>query len=347
MTNAPAQTSNLKTLTATTTSAELIALDPKQRLPFKMVERIQLSPDSILMRFELPSPQHKLGLPVGQHVLVSAKIDGKLVMRAYTPTSSDHDLGHFDLLIKIYYANKSAQFPEGGKLSQYLGSLQVGSTVDFKGPLGHVTYQGQGRLHLGGIDVRQVRTFVMLCGGTGITPIYQVMQAVLRDEADATKLIVIYANRTESDILLRPELDAMLSKHGGARLRLHYILSQPLNAAAWVASSGHLKEAGAMKTVDSVASISTTTTAESGRTSPSISSVDSADGPDGSGAVDGTVADKSVGRVSSTLVHSMFPPGGPSSGCVALLCGPQTFLNEACAPALLSHGYATEDCVYF
>ena len=37
---------------------------------------------------------------------------GELVMRAYTPTSSDDDLGHFDLIVKIYYANQHKDFPE-------------------------------------------------------------------------------------------------------------------------------------------------------------------------------------------------------------------------------------------
>jgi len=43
----------------------------------------------------------RLGLPIGQHVSVSAEIGGKLVQRSYTPTSSDDDLGHFDLLVKV------------------------------------------------------------------------------------------------------------------------------------------------------------------------------------------------------------------------------------------------------
>lgn len=29
------------------------------------------------------------------------RVDGELVMRAYTPTSSDDELGYFDLVIKV------------------------------------------------------------------------------------------------------------------------------------------------------------------------------------------------------------------------------------------------------
>lgn len=52
-------------------------------------------------RFALPRKDARLGLPIGQHVSVMAEINGKQISRSYTPTSSDDDLGHFDLLIKV------------------------------------------------------------------------------------------------------------------------------------------------------------------------------------------------------------------------------------------------------
>lgn len=41
------------------------------------------------------------GLPIGQHLYLSAKINNELVSRAYTPVSSDDDLGYVDLVIKV------------------------------------------------------------------------------------------------------------------------------------------------------------------------------------------------------------------------------------------------------
>ncbi len=38
---------------------------------------------------------------VGQHVYLTARIDGELVIRPYTPTSSDDDHGFMDLVIKV------------------------------------------------------------------------------------------------------------------------------------------------------------------------------------------------------------------------------------------------------
>lgn len=47
----------------------------------------------------------------------SAQDKGELVMRAYTPTSSDDDLGHFDLVVKVYFANQHKDYPEVNNLS--------------------------------------------------------------------------------------------------------------------------------------------------------------------------------------------------------------------------------------
>jgi NAD(P)H-flavin reductase len=42
-------------------------------------------------------------LPVGQHIILSAEVNGKVVQRPYTPISTDIEKGYFELVIKIYY----------------------------------------------------------------------------------------------------------------------------------------------------------------------------------------------------------------------------------------------------
>jgi cytochrome-b5 reductase len=41
------------------------------------------------------------GLPVGQHIHLSAKIDDQVVIRSYTPVSSDEEKGYMDLVVKV------------------------------------------------------------------------------------------------------------------------------------------------------------------------------------------------------------------------------------------------------
>lgn len=52
-------------------------------------------------RFALPRASDSLGLPIGQHISVAAEINGKQVVRSYTPTTLDDDKGHFDLVVKV------------------------------------------------------------------------------------------------------------------------------------------------------------------------------------------------------------------------------------------------------
>lgn len=76
-------------------------LDPKVWQDYKLIEKKQISENTAQYRFRLPSDNGILGLPIGQHISVQAEINGKQVMRSYTPVSSDDDRGFFDLLIKV------------------------------------------------------------------------------------------------------------------------------------------------------------------------------------------------------------------------------------------------------
>jgi nitrate reductase (NAD(P)H) len=193
-------------------SLDLVALNPKKRIPFKLIQKDILSHNVRRFRFALQSREHRFGLPVGKHVFVYAKIDNELVMRAYTPTTLDTDLGHFDLVVKIYFANEHPRFPAGGKLSQYLESLNMGDEVEVKGPVGHMHYMGRGRFTLDG-EERHASRFSLLSGGTGITPCYQVVKSALEDPEDQTKFALLYANVSPDDILLKEELDTMAAEN--------------------------------------------------------------------------------------------------------------------------------------
>ncbi len=111
-----------------------VALDKDMWTAFELIDKISLSHDVRRFRFALPSPDHILGLPIGQHVsLKFTDNDGKLIIRSYTPTSSDNDRGIVDFCVKVY-SPLPPKFPEGGKMSQYLDSLNIGDKVLMRGP---------------------------------------------------------------------------------------------------------------------------------------------------------------------------------------------------------------------
>jgi len=217
-------------------------VNPDVKYALKLTEKVVLSHDTRLFRFELPSPEHCLGLPIGQHIYLSAKINGSLVVRPYTPTSSDEDLGHMDLVIKVYHANVHPKFPDGGKMTQHLESMAVGDTIDVRGPSGLLQYEGKGSFAIkpdkkSSPSHTKVNRVSMIAGGTGITPMLQLIRAVFRDPDDTTCLSLLFANQTEDDILLRTELEEVAEQHPD-RFQLWYTVDRPTEG--WKYSSGFI-----------------------------------------------------------------------------------------------------------
>lgn len=57
---------------------------------------------------------------------------------------------------------------------------------------------------------------------------------MLKDKQDETSIRLVFANQTEEDILLRPELDAFALD---PRFEVHYVLSRPKSPKEWVCGS--------------------------------------------------------------------------------------------------------------
>ncbi|XP_034675158.1 nitrate reductase [NADH]-like [Vitis riparia] len=209
-----------------------VALVPREKIPCKLVSRDSISHGVRRFRFALPSKDQVLGLPVGKHIFLCAAIDGKLCKRAYTPTSNINEVGFFELVVKIYF--------NVGLMSQYLDSLPLGATLDVEGPSGNIEYTGRGYFLVSDERKPKFAKLAMMAGGTGITPIYQIIQAVLNDPGDDTEMYLVYANHTEADILLRERLDDWARKHE-RRLRVWYVVSKT-TSQEWKYSSGHITE---------------------------------------------------------------------------------------------------------
>uniref|UniRef100_G3TE03 NADH-cytochrome b5 reductase n=1 Tax=Loxodonta africana TaxID=9785 RepID=G3TE03_LOXAF len=203
---------------------------PDIKYPLRLVDKEIVSHDTRRFRFALPTPQHILGLPIGQHIYLSARIDGNLVVRPYTPVSSDDDKGFVDLVIKVYFKDTHPKFPAGGKMSQYLENMNIGDTIEFRGPNGLLVYQGKGKFAIrpdkkSNPIIKTVKSVGMIAGGTGITPMLQVIRAIMKDPDDHTVCHLLFANQTEKDILLRPELEELRNKHS-TRFKLWYTVDR-------------------------------------------------------------------------------------------------------------------------
>jgi cytochrome-b5 reductase len=79
----------------------------------------------------------------------------------------------------------------------------------------------------------------MIAGGTGITPMLQIIRAALKNPLDRTKLSLIYANVNPDDILLRKELKELAAAHSN-RFKVFYVLNNP--SAGWTGGVGFVSK---------------------------------------------------------------------------------------------------------
>uniref|UniRef100_A0A5S6Q4Y1 NADH-cytochrome b5 reductase n=1 Tax=Trichuris muris TaxID=70415 RepID=A0A5S6Q4Y1_TRIMR len=220
-----------------------LLMDTNATYSIKLVEKKEVSHDTRMFRFALHSPEQVLGLPIGQHVYLSATVNGRLVVRPYTPVSEAEEQGVVTFVIKVYRSNVHPNFPEGGKMTQHLDSLKIGDEINIRGPSGLLVYEGQGCFAIkprknAPATRKLVRKVGMIAGGSGITPMYQLMQAMLRDPADEVEIQLVFANKSEEDILLHDELETMARNHW-QRFRVWYTVDVQ-GSSDWPYSVGHI-----------------------------------------------------------------------------------------------------------
>ncbi|KAK4863179.1 hypothetical protein LT330_001957 [Penicillium expansum] len=196
-------------------------LEPQQYQRLPLVEKTELATNVYRFVFALPTATDVLGLPIGQHVAIRAVVDGTTVTRSYTPTSNNLDRGRIELVIKCY--------PDGQLSGKYLAGLTVGDEVEFRGPKGSMRY-----------TKGLCRKIGMVAGGTGITPMYQLIRAICENDTDTTEVSLVYANRSEADILLREELERFARQYP-KNFKLWYMLDSA--PEGWTYGSGFVDQA--------------------------------------------------------------------------------------------------------
>lgn len=210
---------------------------------YSLQDKLELSHDTRKFTFALPAG-HVLGLPTGQHMTLKfTGADGKAVQRSYTPVTDNDSIGKVSFVIKVYKAGVHPKFPDGGQMSQHLDSLKIGDKMLMKGPKGHMEYFGKGSFQVKPLgkpmQQRSCGCIGMMAGGTGITPMLQILHFIFKDPSDKTVIKMIYANQSEDDILVRKELEALQKKYPD-RFSLHYTVDKAPDG--WKYSTGFINK---------------------------------------------------------------------------------------------------------
>lgn len=103
-----------------------------------------------------------------------------------------------------------------GNISKHLHYMAIGDHIRARGPKGTFQYKPNMVKYLG-----------MIAGGTGITPMYQIINHILANkDVDQTRISLVFANVTYDDILLKKRLDELAAAHQ-EQFKVFYVLNTP------------------------------------------------------------------------------------------------------------------------
>lgn len=186
----------------------------------KLKKTEELSNDTKKFFFELLNKDDVSGLVTASCVLAKyVTPKGSNVIRPYTPISDINEKGIIEFVIKVY--------PEG-KMGNHVAGLKEGETLSFKGPLVKWKY-----------EPNSFKEVVLIGGGSGITPLYQLVHTITKDPSDKTKVKLFYGNKTEKDILIKKELDELAKKYPEKFEVVYFLDSAP---SGWSGKTGFISK---------------------------------------------------------------------------------------------------------
>eukprot|EP01080_Neovahlkampfia_damariscottae_P006396 gene6396-10403_t len=153
-----------------------------------------------IFHFKIPL-NYEFDILTCSHLIVRFFDNFEEIKRKYTPIFYQN--GILKLLVKKYY---------DGEMSNHIHDLKIDEELEFSKPKRSYKY-----------EPNKFKYVYLIAGGTGITPMIQIIEEITSNDKDETKINLIFANKTEDDVLLK---DKLLTND---KLTSTFILSSPEN----------------------------------------------------------------------------------------------------------------------
>jgi len=146
----------------------------------------------------------------GQHVTIKLNIHGETLYRTFSLSCIPNSTDIASLTIK--------QIPNGRVTNFLYDNLKVGDRLEVTAPSGqfYITPEPANQKH-----------YVMIAGGSGITPIYSMIGTVLKFEPKS-KITLLYANRNADSIIFKNQIEQW-AKSFPDQLEVKHFLSEEAN----------------------------------------------------------------------------------------------------------------------
>lgn len=166
----------------------------------------------------------------GQFVTLELNIDGELVNRSYSISSTPSRPHTLEITVKRVPAPPDQPAIPSGLVSNWLhDALNVGDSIKLNGPFGKFTCLPQIAPKL-----------LLLSAGSGITPMMS-MSRWIADRIAATDVVFFHCARTPRDIIFRQELEMLTTRLANFRLAISTTRSEI--GQPWLGLTGRLTAA--------------------------------------------------------------------------------------------------------
>lgn len=160
----------------------------------EVIKATQETADVKRVTFRLPDGSATLGFSPISAVMIKANIEGseKPVMKPYNPVFHSTP-GEFSVCVKRY--------PEG-KMGTAVHALSPGDHIDVKFGWQQFDYTPNKFSNIG-----------CIAGGTGVTPMLQLIECIVKNPEDTTQVTLVFANKSDRDIFCMSQLDSLAAAH--------------------------------------------------------------------------------------------------------------------------------------
>ena len=167
-----------------------------------VVERRTESRDAVTL--VLQPNRHFAGFAAGQHVNLTAEVDGARLTRSYSPSDAPRKDGRVDFTVRHEH---------GGKLSTQLClRTKVGDVLELGAAFGEMTWHGN-----------PSAPHLLCAAGSGITPLMSLLRSAARADAVLDIDLMYWASK-RADFCFADELRELAQRIPG--LRCHFVLTR-------------------------------------------------------------------------------------------------------------------------
>jgi len=188
-----------------------------RRHPYRVTDVQQEVPGVWTLTFAPPPGQEDFDFLPGQWQFLTLERGRNLPVEEhhFTISSSPLERGRHTSTIK-----------ELGDFTATIGQTRPGDLAVIQGPFGRFSH----------VVHPELRDLVFIAGGIGITPLMSNLRH-MRDTGTDKRVLLLYANSTEVDIVFRDEL-ALIEAGAQPQLQVVHIISHP--GPEWTGEKGHL-----------------------------------------------------------------------------------------------------------